>query len=1108
MTYTNNQGSTRTSRNYQGVTRAVCIGLGGSGLQTIMRLRRLIVERYGSLEKFPIVRFVQIDTDSGALDNANLSGKTYHRGVDISLKESEKVHIGMTAEDANRLRITLKNSQGNSPYDFVGEWLPDYVIENARAIDKGAGGVRSVGRLCFFMNYAAIQRAIKSAEISTQGTYPHLMQEFGLLQDEGLDIFIVGSLYGGTGSGTFLDVSYSVRKLYPNAKVYGYLVINPELPTKDGGNNGFDQQANIYAALMELDFYSRGNNFKAFYDKNDPLSRIESNGAPPFSFTFLIGRNTSNPRYQIKEKDKLFNVIAQKIAIEFSSRLAPKLKEKRDDFNFPLSQDDNYPRPNPQYYLTFGLSEIYCPIDRIIQITSARVSVAIMQFWQFGYGQAPDIESLMLTFYTTYDWYRDVNQKQGFPEKKLDKIPLEGNNAADSLMTSWKSNCEKNIINTCQTASDRESLSTQLKSTFRNQFRKVEFGDTDATRGIWLTKIMREVAAYIIQYHQNIDEFRLRLLNPREEIFSLGNAQSWIIRLMQDLNDNRRRLEREIGSLGEEKALEGLEARWRQMESEIEEENRQFGWLGLRNKNQTVKSIARRYLEETRKAIEHNRKLFTAKQSLEITDALSKYCQDISAKLVISKNKAAEIEVEYRQIESERREMNLNELNGEAIFTEQDVTDAEQTLMPEQDRLSNYQQITDELCKVLQIDSSLIELLQQVSMDDTVQKMDMVLERIFNNRILSFGRPVINAFLEKYQPLQPEANKRLSEILDMAEPRVDLNLTDPYYIRGNRKRFVGFLREQSSSVEKFENLLNQNQITDSEWIPLTEKDRVVVVTEFAPFPLRIIKGIEDYGYQYRLRIQQNKPLHNDKRVQFTDFVPPSDQIMERLQLLFFPCLALKFLGDYTQSSLQFGYWSQKAMQMQDVLLEGNWDQCMETIYNDNDLFTSLEEELKHFENGLNKDTWGQSASRDSQGSGARATIDAFQRYVNSLTDGYNKRYKDKLIGKDGEIGILEKYRQKIDKMLLEKSNSEQPSNLSPNAQNILEASPINDEQASTSTVETPHDVVIINDEYASENARQRRREEIEQCKRDLEDGIIDQEEYDREVAAIKQKYPV
>ena len=334
----------------------------------------------------------------------------------------------------------------------------------------------------------------------------------------------------------------------------------------------------------------------------------------------------------------------------------------------------------------------------------------------------------------------------------------------------------------------------------------------------------------------------------------------------------------------------------------------------------------------------------------------------------------------------------------------------------------------------------------------------------------------------------------------MAEPRVDLNLNDPYYIKGNRKRFVGFLRDQSSSVQKFENLLNQNQITDSEWIPLTEKDRVVTVTEFAPFPLRIIQGIEDYGYQYRLRIQQNKPLHNDKRVQFNDFIPPSIDLIERLQSLFFPCLALKFLGDYTQSILKSRYWSQRAMQMQEVLLEGNWDQCMETIYNDNDLFTSLEEELKHFENGLNKETWGQSASKNSQGSGARATIDEFQRYVNTLSDGYNKRYKDKLIGKDGQIGILEKYRLKLDRMLSDRANTDR-SDLSSSPTNILLGDQNNNE---------PIDAEVVNDSKSasdSDETLRKRAAEMKIHKEYLDLGVINQDQYDRKLEEVNRKYP-
>ena len=765
-----------------------------------------------------------------------------------------------------------------------------------------------------------------------------------------------------------------------------------------------------------------------------------------------------------------------------------------------MTQDDDYPRPNPQYYLTFGLSEIYCPIDRIIEITAARVSALLMKFWQEGFGQAPDIMTLMQIFYTTYDWYDNINERSGLPERKLSKLSLEGNNTADSLMTSWKGNCENNLIDICETPNDRESLATELKNTFRNQFRKVEFGDTDATRGAWFTKIMREVPTYVEKYRENIEAFSLKLLDPTDAMFSIANTQSWVIKLIQDLNDNRRRLEREIGELSEEKTLDGLESRWREMESEIEEENRKFGGFGLRNKNQNVKIIARRYLEETRKAIEHNRKLFTARQSLEVTDALTKYCQELSTALIISRNKAVEIESAYRLIEIERKEMNLNELNGESIFTEQDLINAQNTLMPEQDRLLNYHQITDSLFKALQIDYSLVDLLRKTIIEDIIQKLNQVLESIFSNRIIALGRPVIETFLEKYQPYQPEASKRLRQILDMAEPRLTLNLNAPHYNKGTRKSFVGFCDEQTPSVERFRNLLTQNQVTDSSWIQFTDKDRILMVTEFAPFPLRIIEGIENYGYQYRLRIQQNKPLHNDKRVQFNDFVPPDKDLIVRLQSLFFPCLALKFLGDYTQPILRSSYWSQRAMQMQDILLEGNWDQCMETIYNDNDLFTSLEEELKHFENGLKKDTWGQSANKNSQGFGARETIDEFQRYVNTLDGGYNKRYKDRLIAKDG---ILEKYRQKIDKMLSDQKTT--GVGLQSISTNILTANPNDPQSIDVEVVANPQSVNAPN---LSDDLRRHRRDEMKLCKADLEEGVITQEEYEREIEKIRLKYPI
>ncbi|MEI6327893.1 MAG: hypothetical protein WCP16_01585 [Pseudanabaena sp. ELA645] len=160
----------------------------------------------------------------------------------------------------------------------------------------------------------------------------------------------------------------------------------------------------------------------------------------------------------------------------------------------------------------------------------------------------------------------------------------------------------------------------------------------------------------------------------------------------------------------------------------------------------------------------------------------------------------------------------------------------------------------------------------------------------------------------------------------------------------------------------------------------------------------------------------------------------------------------------------------------------------------------LEEELKHFENGLKKDTWGQSANKNSQGFGARETIDEFQRYVNTLDGGYNKRYKDRLIAKDG---ILEKYRQKIDKMLSDQKTT--GVGLQSISTNILTANPNDPQSIDVEVVANPQSVNAPN---LSEDFRKLRRDEMKLCKADLEEGVITQEEYEREIEKIRLKYPI
>ena len=242
-------------RNLRGVKRTICIGLGGTGKNVLMQLRRLIVDRYGDLNELPIISFVHIDTDKSASQNSGLrTGNTYH-GVSLSFRDAEKVSATMSSKEVTNFVQGLERrnkSDRPSPYDHIGRWFPPQLLSNIKAVEEGAKGIRPVGRLAFFHNYSQIRKAIETAEKRTRGHEANLLQK-GLYLEPGLNIFVIGSLCGGTGSGMALDTAYSLRKDYGDqgAQLFGYLVISPELY----GNNA-SQSANTYAALKELNHYT------------------------------------------------------------------------------------------------------------------------------------------------------------------------------------------------------------------------------------------------------------------------------------------------------------------------------------------------------------------------------------------------------------------------------------------------------------------------------------------------------------------------------------------------------------------------------------------------------------------------------------------------------------------------------------------------------------------------------------------------------------------------------------------------------------------------------------------------------------------------------------
>jgi len=299
----NNSTETKTLN----IKRTICIGLGGTGRDILMQIRRLIVDRYGKLSELPVVSFVHIDTDKNASQTTGLkTGDTYH-GENILFKPAEIVTATMNKQEIDDLSKGLERRnphERTSPYDHIGTWFPKQILKDVKSIENGAGAIRPVGRLAFFHNYSKIHQAIDTADNTTVGHAQRLLSK-NIVVDPGTNIIIIGSLCGGTGSGTFIDMAYSLREKYGyeiDTDITAYLIIAPELY-----GNTPSVKANTYAALKELNYYTaQGTNFSANYDPVNLFSVSENR--PPFDFVYLVG-NRTNSGHKIVRKEKLSQII-------------------------------------------------------------------------------------------------------------------------------------------------------------------------------------------------------------------------------------------------------------------------------------------------------------------------------------------------------------------------------------------------------------------------------------------------------------------------------------------------------------------------------------------------------------------------------------------------------------------------------------------------------------------------------------------------------------------------------------------------------------------------------------------------------------------------------
>ena len=257
--------------------RTLFVGLGGAGAKTLRSLKHKIIN--ANKGKLPEqVKFLLIDTNATEL--ANLRDFDSNEKVCIAVREPYQRY---------------KHDKDADTHAFI----PKANAHSLLALERGAGQIRSNGHFAVIENQYSkkltrVFRACadKLEDIDVEGET--------LERDPKIEVRLVFSIAGGTGSGTFLPISVLIRDAIKNCELTAYIYSATHFEKKVENSAKYSVMQNAYAALCELDYMMH------FGREDKRYEPLEFNFGPeinqkitqtnrPFEEVYYIDKRTSLP---------------------------------------------------------------------------------------------------------------------------------------------------------------------------------------------------------------------------------------------------------------------------------------------------------------------------------------------------------------------------------------------------------------------------------------------------------------------------------------------------------------------------------------------------------------------------------------------------------------------------------------------------------------------------------------------------------------------------------------------------------------------------------------------------------------------------------------------
>jgi len=356
------------AENMPRIRSSIIVGIGGSGALAALYAKRSLIQFY---EKIPYsIRFLILDTDNRRPMplKVNIKGE---RWAVAGIEEHEFRYLSVD-DPLNVIRVSPS----------IKRWWPEGIP--TRAILNGAGGYRARGRLAFHAHAHEVDGVIKKVvEEVMAGDLAHNMrmeQELELIVGA-VDVYVVGSLAGGTGSGSFIDAGFLFQQALENVKhrVIGFFILPSVF---EGLPATLRVTMNGYAALNELDHY-----FGIHYLRQKPRfifgDKEFSPGRPPYDVVNLM--DAVQEKGQVipgKGTDRgvetLCRIVGEGMALNLGN-VGQKAESACDNlYDHIVSQDFKKWGGKRPHYSTIGVSSIIYPMEKHFNQLSAYYSYALV----------------------------------------------------------------------------------------------------------------------------------------------------------------------------------------------------------------------------------------------------------------------------------------------------------------------------------------------------------------------------------------------------------------------------------------------------------------------------------------------------------------------------------------------------------------------------------------------------------------------------------------------------------------------------------------------------------------------------------------------------------